>query len=202
MSCLTLTPPRYDDDARLVAGMIADCRDAWRTFHRRYGDVIQQSIQRITRRFWRIATVADAQDVFGAFYLSLVANDKRKLRSFDPARGYRLSSWIRVLATHSTYDWLRRVSREPAKEELEAAANVPCKSMDACQRLVRHEEVTALSRQLERFSPRDRAFVELHMRGDADAQTVASRMRISIKTVYSKKNKIVTRLSSALSPKD
>src|SRR5450432_2760775 len=126
MSPLALPTWRLEDDARLVSGMISDSKTAWREFHSRYGRLVWQSIRKITRRFWRVATPADAEDVLGTFYLSLVAHDKRKLRSFDPQRGYRLSTWLRVVAMHSTYDFLRRIERDPAKEELSAAMDVPC----------------------------------------------------------------------------
>jgi RNA polymerase sigma-70 factor, ECF subfamily len=208
MSCLAvsthapLAPARFDDDARLVAGMIADSPEAWRTFHARYGGLVARSIQGITRRFWRIATFEDAQDIAGVFYLSLVARDKKKLRSFDPARGYRLVSWLRVLVMNATYDYLRRAGREPRKEELALAEELPSDAPDPFARIARDQTVTAVSRELERFSARDRAFTKLHLVEGADASEVAARMRVSVKTVYSKKNKIVTRLSLALAGTD
>ena len=202
MSCLALTPPRFDDDATLVAGMIAGSREAWRTFHTRYGALVARSIYGVTRRFWRIATTEDAHDIAGVFYLSLVAKDKKKLRSFDPARGYRLASWLRVLVMNATYDYLRRVSREPFKEELEAAEDVPCGALDPFARVSRDETVSAVATELQRFSPRDRAFTKLHLVEGVGASDVAARMNVSVKTVYSKKNKIVSRLSAALADTD
>ncbi len=205
MSCLALTPPQFgrtDDDAGLVAGMIAGSPEAWRTFHTRHGAFVTRSITSITRRFWRIATTEDARDIAGVFYLSLVAKDKKKLRSFDPARGYRLTSWLRVLVMNATYDYLRRVGREPLKEELAAAEDMPSEALDPFGRLVRDQTAAAVSRQLEHFSARDRAFTKLHLVEGVGASDVAARMRVSVKTVYSKKNKIVTRLSAALAETD
>jgi RNA polymerase sigma-70 factor, ECF subfamily len=202
MSCLALSPTKFDDDAFLVTGMLDGSPEAWRVFHARFGGLVARTICGITRRFWRVATTDDAQDIAGVFYLSLFANDMRKLRSFDPSRGHRLAGWIRVLAMHATYDYLRHVGREPVKEELAAADDVPSEAVDACGRLVRNETVSAIARHLEGFSARDRAFAKLHLVEGASASAVATRMRVSIKTVYSKKNKIVTRLSAAMAKSD
>jgi RNA polymerase sigma-70 factor (ECF subfamily) len=202
MSCLALSPPHFDDDASLVAGMIADSQDAWRTFHARYGKTIAGSIYAITRRFWRIATIDDAHDIAGVFYLSLVARDKKKLRSFDPARGYRLVAWLRALVMNATYDYLRRMGREPPKEDLAVAEDMPSDALDAFGRLARDETFAAIAHQMKRFSARDRAFTKLHLVEGMGASDVAERMRVSVKTVYSKKNKIVTRLSAAMANSD
>jgi RNA polymerase sigma-70 factor (ECF subfamily) len=51
---------------------------------------------------------------------------------------------------------------------------------------------------LEGFSPKDRLFVALYFDQGLDAEEVAQRMSISVKTVYSKKHKIRTRLERLL----
>ncbi len=210
MSCLALPPTRspalapsvaprpFDDDAVLVAAMIGDSPAAWRAFHVRFGALVAHSIYRITRRFWRVATTEDAQDIAGAFYLSLVARDKRKLRSFDPSRGYRLASWIRVLAMNASYDHLRKIGREPMKEELAAAEDVPCDALDAPGQIQRIETLAAVTRELTGFTARDREFAKLHLVEGLDAPSVAAQMSVSVKTIYSKKNKIIMRLAAAL----
>jgi RNA polymerase sigma-70 factor (ECF subfamily) len=202
MSHLALSPRRLDDDARLVAGMIADSKRAWGEFHARYGTLVWHCIRRITRRFWRVGSSVDAEDVLGTFYLSLLAHDKRKLRSFDPARGYQLSTWLRVVAMHSTYDFLRRIERDPPKEELSSAMEVPCRSPDAFGRIAGRQELSTVAGLLERFSKRDRTFARIHLFEDAAPSVVAKQMHVSVKTVYSKKNKILKRLNAALDALD
>ena len=51
---------------------------------------------------------------------------------------------------------------------------------------------------LSEFSDKDRQFVALYFGEGLDPEEVARRMRINVKTVYSKKHKIQSRLESLL----
>src|SRR5580765_2507518 len=93
--------PKYDasaldfgDDQTLLAGMIANLPAAWREFQKRYDRLIHRCITKVTRRFSSIVAQDDVREVYATLYLSLLANDKHKLRTFDPDRGNRFSSWI------------------------------------------------------------------------------------------------------------
>jgi RNA polymerase sigma-70 factor (ECF subfamily) len=57
-----------------------------------------------------------------------------------------------------------------------------------------HERWGHVGRLLENFTDRDRTFVELYFARGMAPEAVAEAMNISVKTVYSKKNKIRTKL--------
>jgi RNA polymerase sigma-70 factor (ECF subfamily) len=52
---------------------------------------------------------------------------------------------------------------------------------------------------LAEFSEKDRTFAALHFGEGMDPEDIAATMNISVKTVYSKKHKIQSRLESVLS---
>ena len=52
------------------------------------------------------------REIYAMFLLSLNKRDMHKLRTFDPERGNKLSSWVGMLATNCAWDYLRGIARQ------------------------------------------------------------------------------------------
>jgi RNA polymerase sigma-70 factor (ECF subfamily) len=189
---------RFDTDDDLVAGMLAKDPAAWREFQSRYDRLIIRCITKVTRRFASIVSQDDVREICATLYISLLANDMHKLRSFDPERGNRFSSWIGLLAINAAYDYLRTLKREPQKECITEAMDLVCELPDPFELTSEHERAAIAQRTLADFSEKDRTFAELYFGEGMAPQDIADRMNISVKTVYSKKHKIQSRLESVL----
>lgn len=198
MQGMELTQPVSWSEEELRTRMLAHDGPAWREFHRRYDRLILRSIQKVTQRFSAVLTSADAEEVFATLLCSLNQRDMHKLRSFDPERGHRLGSWIAMLATHATWDYLRRVARTPGHDMGTETETIYCLAPDPFARLAAKEEWRQVEATLDRFSERDRRFVELFFLQGRSPEQIAETMQISVKTVYSKKHKIRSRLVDAL----
>jgi RNA polymerase sigma-70 factor (ECF subfamily) len=190
--------PEARPDDELVAAMIADERWAWTEFQRRFDRLIQRCITKVTRRFSSLLGPEDVRDIYASLYLSLVANGRHKLRSFDPARGNRFSSWIGLLAINCAYDYLRQIKREPNRTTLDGASDLACDLPDPFEAAVTSERAEIAAEILGSFSAKDRTFAALYFGEELDPTEIATRMNISVKTVYSKKHKIQSRLESVL----
>lgn len=188
------TYPGTPDELVLLDGLIANDGRAWREFALRYESLIQRCIGKVVRRFASRVTVDDAQEIYAQFIVSLLANDKHKLRSFDPTRGNRLSSWIGLLAMNAAYDYLRAVRREPRKATLPEAFEIASEGMDPFELTVERERAGLAEQLLRDFSERDRTFATLYFGEGMDPLEIATQMKISVKTVYSKKHKIQSKL--------
>jgi RNA polymerase sigma-70 factor, ECF subfamily len=191
------TDPQAIDD-RLVAGLLADEPEAWREFHHRFDRLIRRCITKVTRHFGAVVTSADVEEIRSIFSLSLLSNDKHKLKSYDPDRGNRLGSWIGLLAVNAAYDYLRGRRREAAAATLDEALDLASEEPDPFDVAADRELEDVVSRALEGFSERDREFAALYFAEGVDPARIAERLNISIKTVYSKRHKIQARLLSAL----
>ena len=189
---------RFETDGDLVAGMLANDPAAWREFQSRYDRLIFRCITKVTRRFASIVSQDDVREVYATLYVSLLANDMHKLRSFDPERGNRFSSWIGLLAINAAYDHLRTLKREPQKECITEAMELVCDLPDPFELTSEHERAAIAQKTLEDFSEKDRTFAALYFGEGMDPQDIADKMNISVKTVYSKKHKIQSRLESVL----
>ncbi len=190
-------PTEGDEEIRLVAAMIANQPSAWREFQRRYDRLILRCITKVTKRFAAVSQ-EDVREIYAQLIVSLLANDKSKLRTFDPARGNRFSSWIGLLAIHGAYDHLRCVKREPQKEALAEACELASETPDPFEQAEKRERADIAARVLEGFSERDRTFAALYFGEGMAPDEIAERMNISVKTVYSKKHKIQSRLEAML----
>jgi RNA polymerase sigma-70 factor, ECF subfamily len=73
-----------------------------------------------------------------------------------------------------------------------------CDMPDPFELASEHERHEIAQKTLEDFSEKDRAFAALYFGEGMDPQAIADKMNISVKTVYSKKHKIQSRLESVL----
>ncbi|MCA9589529.1 MAG: sigma-70 family RNA polymerase sigma factor [Myxococcales bacterium] len=192
------TEDRFESDEELIAGMVANDSGAWREFQSRYDRLIIRCITKVTRRFSSMLSQDDVREIYATLYVSLLGNDKHKLRTFDPERGNRFSSWIGLLAINAAYDYLRSLRREPPKECITEAMELAAELPDPFELTSEHERQAIAHKTLEDFSEKDRTFAALYFGEGLEPADIAKRMNISVKTVYSKKHKIQSRLESVL----
>jgi len=171
---------------------------AWREFHVRYDRLIYRSIHKITQRFAAVLSSADVDEIYAMLLVSLNNRDMHKLRTFEPERGHRLSTWIGLLATNTAWDYLRTMARQPARGSAIEAESMVCVEPDPFHTLAAKQEWSRVSETLSSFSDKDRTFVDLFFMQGHSPEQIAEEMQISVKTVYSKKHKIRCRLESAL----
>lgn len=198
-SCISVVPvptisATIEDEMRLVCGLVAGDEGSWREFSQRYTRMLEACIARVTFRFPGLVGPEDVREIYALFCLNLLANDRHRLRSFDPSKGMRLSSWFGLIAVHTAYDYLRNARRQPAgpnvDDLVDLAAQVP-ETSDACERREQAHHVTRLIADL---SERDREFMRLYFGQGLTPEEVAAQMGISVKTVYTKKHKIRSKL--------
>lgn len=187
-----------EDERALLEAMLVDDEDAWREFNTRYSRLIYRCITRVTARFSAVVGPDDVREIYGMVCMGLLANDKRKLRSFEPGRGNKLGSWIGMLAIHAAYDFLRGVKREPKRGCLTEAEALSSDLPDPYEVCVMRQRAGIVTTLLDRFSDKDREFITLYFGEGLEPEQIAQRMGISVKTVYSKKHKIRSRLEALL----
>lgn len=184
-------------DAELVARLLESDPRAWRELSQRFDRLIFRCITKVTGRFSTLGQ-EDVREIYATLLLQLVANDMHKLRSFDPARGNRLGTWLGMLAIHCAYDYLRAMKRESSRAPMLEIEGLPCDAADPFEQCAKKQRAELVSELLGEFSAKDQELVSLYFGEGLDPDEVAERMGISVKTVYSKKHKIQSRLESML----
>ncbi len=186
--------PNHEDDLSLVHGLLSGHESAWRAFHGQYGRLIYRCIRKVTQGFAGVVGGDDEQEIYSNLLVQLLNNDMRKLRAFDPERGSRLGTWIGMLATHAAYDHLRSVRRELPFAPLSEAEAAPANTTGPAEEVESKEQSRIVRELVDRLSAKDRQFVRLYFDHGMSPEAVAEAMNISVKTVYSKKHKIRSRL--------
>lgn len=183
----------------LVREMLTGSARAWRAFHDRYDRVITRCIARVIARFSAVVGQDEVRDIYATLLVQLISNDMRKLRSFDTERGTHFGAWLSTLAANCAYDHLRAVRRAPRAASLDEAEVLSCDRPSPYEQTERRQRAARVAEVLRAFSDKDREFVTLYFGEGLPPEQVAERMQISVKTVYSKKNKIQSRLEAILS---
>jgi RNA polymerase sigma-70 factor (ECF subfamily) len=193
----------YDDlsDGDLVKAVLAREPAAWPTFFAKYERLIVACVRRALRRYGASHSDEDIEDLVSQTAFNLVKDDYKKLRTFDPGRGYKLSSWVGLIATNATLDALRR--RAPT--DVWSAASIDdtdpslptLTSLDAgpADQLARKDEVRLVQSAIDELSDTDRLFLEYYYVEELEPEEIARLMSISLNTVYSRKNKIREKLA-------
>ncbi len=194
----SIAADRFATDEELIAGMLANDPAAWRDFQAKYDRLIMRCIAKVTGRFASMTSQDTVRDVYANLYVSLLGNDMHKLRTFDPERGNRFSSWMGLLAINAAYDYLRTLRREPRKESISEALDIVADAPDAFELTSERQRASIARAALAEFSEKDRTFAALYFGEGMDPEDIAATMNISVKTVYSKKHKIQSRLESVL----
>jgi RNA polymerase sigma-70 factor, ECF subfamily len=182
------------DDAALLERVLAHDERAWTELVRRYRGLIFRCIMKVTGRYASVLSSEDTAEIFADVCVNLLRDDMHKLRAYDPTRGSKLGSWLGLIAIHTAYDFLRANARHPMLDRLDGAPERESGEPGPEEHAIAHERWGHVGRLLESFTDRDRTFVELYFARGLAPEVVAQAMNISVKTVYSKKNKIRTKL--------
>ncbi len=172
---------------------------AFSEFYRRYQRLVASCVRKVFLKWSVDFTEDEIDDVIGSVFLGFLQNDYRKLRMFDPQRGFRLSTWVGIIATNATVDHIRRnpastVSYEDTFQKKEIRSSF----LSPAEHLERAEEQRLLEAAMEMLSPGDREFLKMIYELQLQPEEIATRLQLNINTVYSKKNKIIHKLADAV----
>jgi RNA polymerase sigma-70 factor (ECF subfamily) len=181
-------------DGALLELVLARQERAWCELVRRFRGLIFRCITKVTAKHDRRLSNEDVREIFADVLANLVRDNMRKLRAYDPARGSKLGTWLGLIAIHTAYDYLRAQARQPLLDRIDGAPDRESEQAGPEELAIASERWAELGRLLSDFSDRDRTFVDLYFARGMAPEAVAAAMNISVKTVYSKKNKIRTKL--------
>ncbi|MCC6751038.1 MAG: sigma-70 family RNA polymerase sigma factor [Deltaproteobacteria bacterium] len=183
------------EDEALLARALAGNQQAWNAFCRRFDSLIAGCVLRVLRRYTASFTNADLGDLVSEVWLSLLRDDRRRLRLYEPGRGYRLSSWLGLIATNTTIDQLRQRGAE--HRYLEDLVGVERWLVDwrrPDDALEVQQSADLARRALERLTPEERAFVVSCFHDERAPTELAAELGITLNTVYSRKFKLRQKL--------
>ena len=168
------------EDLALATALTGGERGAWQHFVRQFAGVVYAAVQ---RRLIPAGRGDEVEDVVQEVYVRLCKADFRLLRSYDPARA-RLSTWLTVVATSASIDYLRR--QRLAKIAIEDAPESCLAVEDPAFENIKIPEGLLSGRQA--------LVLELLYRRDLEVSDAAQIMKVDPQTVRSTHHKALTKL--------
>jgi RNA polymerase sigma-70 factor (ECF subfamily) len=179
-------------DLELLQAVIDQEPGTWQVFFKRHQRLILACLRRVYTRYHVPVTQDQLEDLVSMVCLDLVKDDYKKLRKYDPERGYRLSSWIGLIATNIAHDALRR--RGPphtsTDDEDSPLAELQSRLPDPLEVLDHKERVEILARAVKFLTETDQEFIRLYYGEQRTPEEIAAASAVSVNTVYSRKNKV------------
>lgn len=182
-------------DTELIARMIDADNRAWKEFTRRYDRAVIDAVTKVLKPFSSIVASDLYADAHANFYAKLLANDMKVLRSFDPSRGVKFSSWLYSVAKTTAYDSLRATKSSHRSLASTRAietweANAVSEYGSAETRFLGREELRGIADRVSNLPERDQEFFRLMWVEGLDPEEVAAAMNLNVKNVYTKKYRI------------
>ncbi len=183
------------EDLELLNTVLEGRRYAFEIFYARFRSLICACATRVCQRAGRKPQNADIAEILSEVSLNMVASDYRRLRLYRPDAGCSVSSWVGVIASSTTHDYLRKLRRhrlEPTQDQDLERVIPPVDGPDVA--LFQQQQRNFVNGALKSFSARDQRFFELYYVEALAPEDIAKEMGVSVATIYSKKAKIKTRL--------
>ena len=192
MEGMSRTPADKAADQALIQAVLDREAGAWQRFFKKHERLILACLRRVYARYHVPLPQDEMEDLVGMVCLDLVKDDFRKLRIFDPERGYRLSSWVGLIATNIAHDALRR--RAPphtsTDDEDSPLAELQSPLPDPLEELDHKQKVEMLARAVKHLTATDQDFIRLYYGQQHTPDEIAEITGVSVNTVYSRKNKV------------
>lgn len=187
------------DDLEFVQRCVQGDRQSWEEFVEKYSRLIYNYIHSISETKSSPLTQENINDIFQEIFLSLVADNFKKLRSFKAKNGCSLASWLRVIAINSTIDYIRTAKTAVSiDEEVENAPSLKDvladESVSASESLVMKEKLRSLKDCIEKLEVQDKYFLELYINMGFSLEEIKDSLRVSRGSVDMRKSRIIDRL--------
>ena len=182
------------EEKTLIAACVNGDKTAWDAFVQQYGGLVYHTIYKTLTLHHASLHHADAEDLFQEFFVSCLRDGCKKLRQFRGDRGCSMASWLRMIASRLTVDFLRQ--QRPV--EVEATETIPSDQPDAPSSLSAWEEEQSLAKAIETLSARDQLIIELTFRRGLPPEEIAALLKISVGAVYTQKSRALDKLREIL----
>jgi len=183
-----------EKEKTLIAGCLRREKAAWDSFVRQYSNLVYYTIKK-TLSLHHVEPDADlVEELYQEFFVSLLRNDCKKLRQFRGTYGCSLASWLRIVTTRLTIDFIRK----QALPSGEVASAMYRDSPDPAEPLINEEQERLLSQVIQSLPARDRILLDLCYRQMLGSEEVAQLLKTSVNAVYVQKSRVLEKIREVL----
>jgi RNA polymerase sigma factor (sigma-70 family) len=187
-------PIMIEKEKALIDGCLRSDKTAWDAFVRQYSNLVYYTIKKTLVRHHTDACTDVVEDLYQEFFVSLLRNECKKLRQFRGAHGCSLASWLRIVTTRLTIDFVRK----QALPSGEVANAMYRDSPDPAEPLINEEQEKLLNQAVQSLPARDRILLDLCYRQVLTSDEVAEHLKTSVNAVYAQKSRVLEKIREVL----
>ena len=174
----------------LLKGCISGDKESWSLFVKQYNKLIYHTIYKTLRVNGQSTDPDDINDLFQEVFTSFCENNCKKLRAFDPHKGVKLSSWLRMITVRMIIDHLRK---SKPSTSLDALPVEPSQA-GGQEGLLDEESMGSLKEVIEQLSTKDKLLIELFYMQELPPEEIAQILKISVGALYTRKNRVIEKM--------
>jgi RNA polymerase sigma-70 factor (ECF subfamily) len=181
-------PSKSGAEMALVRGCVLHEAAAWRDMISKYGALVAHAARTTLQRVLKSVDPNQVDEASQAIWAMLVEDDCRRLKSF--AAQSALSTWLTVLSTRRTLDYIRTEMRKGALKlvHIETSDNEDLlnevREAPAAQ-APNDDELTMLHEGMDRLPVEDRLILKMYYLDGLSYRTIAKAMKVAPNTVSS-----------------
>lgn len=174
-------------DEKLLSLCLSGRGDHWQRFVERFSGLVLFTIRATLRRYGAADQSPETlRDLYQQVFLSLLEDDRRRLRAYSGRGGCSLATWLRVVVSRLIVDHLRRqepatvpLATDPAGADPPGAAPAPADpGPSPLEELQEQEAVEFLRQEIEALPPRERLALKLRYQDGLSGQEAAELMHL------------------------
>lgn len=194
------------DDLEFVQRCLTGDKRSWDEFVEKYSRLIYNYIHSVLKTKGAATSQENASDIFQDIFISLVADNFKKLKSFRGLNGCSLASWLRQVTVNATIDYIRKLRPllsidQEGDDGFSLKDVLADKSAPATEALAREEKLEQLKDCINRLSASDKYFLELHINKGIALGQLKEILGFSRGTVDMRKSRIIDRLKECFGKK-
>ncbi len=184
----TRDPAKSDAERDLVRRCSRGDPEAWRFMIRQYGALVAHAARTTLQRVLKSVDGNQVDEAAQSVWAALCEDGCRRLKSF--AGQSALSTWLTVLSTRRTLDFIRTEMRKGSLKHVkleseDADLMQELKDPAAASDEITREDFDQLHGALERLPAEDRLILKLYYLDGLSYRTIASTLRVAPNTVSS-----------------
>jgi len=192
----------------LLNSCIQGDKTAWDKFVEKYTDLVYHTIHKTLKIYCPNFMCQDLEDIHNSVFLSLIENDYKKLRQYQGINGCTVSSWIMIITTNTTLNFIKRNKNSISlddrldSEERTFKDIIPDPQPSVIEQIKESEKADMLRELIEGLSPNDKLFLKYCFEDELQPEEIAGIMNLSVSAIYSKKSRLIGKLQKIAKKKN
>jgi RNA polymerase sigma-70 factor (ECF subfamily) len=175
------------EELALIARCVAGEADGWRELMKKYGALVAHAVRNTFLRVLKQADASLVDDAIQAVWLSLCADQCRRLRGFESKAA--LSTWLTVLSTRRALDYIRSEMRKGSMRHVhlddEDRDLMKELQMPEAEEHYSLDEVFGLYEAMDKLASADKLILKMYYLDGLSYRSIAAVMKVAPNTVSS-----------------